>query len=103
MNEFSPDLSPIELRVAAQGAALLVAWSDGTATALAAPILRQACRCAACVAAPAGGADATATGANVAIVVVEPVGAYAVNIAFSDGHARGIYPWSLLRELGGDP
>jgi DUF971 family protein len=36
---------------------------------------------------------------GLAIVRVTPVGRYAVNIAFSDGHDRGIYPWSLLEEL----
>jgi len=28
-----------------------------------------------------------------------PIGDYAVNIAFSDGHNRGIYPWPYLRLL----
>jgi prepilin-type processing-associated H-X9-DG protein len=30
---------------------------------------------------------------------VSAIGAYGVNIAFSDGHARGIYPWTYLAEL----
>lgn len=29
----------------------------------------------------------------------EPVGGYAVRIAFSDGHSTGIYSWDYLREL----
>jgi DUF971 family protein len=29
-----------------------------------------------------------------------PVGNYAYSIAFSDGHNTGIYPLTLLRELG---
>ena len=28
-----------------------------------------------------------------------PVGDYAINIAFSDGHARGIYPWAYLQKI----
>jgi DUF971 family protein len=35
----------------------------------------------------------------VAIAEVRPVGGYAINIAFSDGHDRGIYPWSFLAQL----
>ena len=35
-----------------------------------------------------------------AVTAVAPIGDYAINIAFSDGHARGIYPWSYLLELG---
>jgi DUF971 family protein len=36
---------------------------------------------------------------DVTIVAVELVGLYAVNLVFSDGEARGIYPWTYLREL----
>lgn len=32
-----------------------------------------------------------------------PMGNYALNIAFSDGHDRGVYPWSLLEELARKP
>ena len=31
---------------------------------------------------------------------LEPVGAYAVQPVFSDGHATGIYSWDYLYELG---
>ncbi len=27
------------------------------------------------------------------------MGDYGINIGFSDGHARGIYPWSYLSQL----
>lgn len=37
------------------------------------------------------------------IMSVSPIGLYAINIAFSDGHARGIYPWSLLRQFAARP
>ena len=37
------------------------------------------------------------------IVSVTPIGLYAINIAFSDGHARGIYPWPLLRQFAAKP
>ena len=37
----------------------------------------------------------------IAITAIVPVGDYAINIAFSDGHARGIYPWSYLMDLPG--
>ena len=37
------------------------------------------------------------------IVRVDPVGNYAVNIAFSDGHDRGVYPWALLMHLARMP
>ena len=37
---------------------------------------------------------------NVEIRSVEPVGSYAVQPLFSDGHSTGIYSWDYLYELG---
>jgi DUF971 family protein len=31
------------------------------------------------------------------------MGNYALNIGFSDGHDRGVYPWSLLEQLARKP
>ncbi len=31
------------------------------------------------------------------------IGRYAVNLGFSDGHDRGVYPWSLLAQLAARP
>ena len=37
---------------------------------------------------------------DVEIRSVEPVGSYAIQPAFSDGHSTGIYSWEYLYELG---
>jgi DUF971 family protein len=37
---------------------------------------------------------------NVDIRALEPVGSYAVQPQFSDGHGTGIYSWEYLYELG---
>jgi DUF971 family protein len=37
---------------------------------------------------------------DVQIVAVEPVGQYAVQLRFSDGHDTGIYSWELLYDYG---
>ena len=37
---------------------------------------------------------------NVTITAVEPVGQYAVQLRFSDGHDTGIYSWDLLYDYG---
>ncbi|MGE0875242.1 MAG: gamma-butyrobetaine hydroxylase-like domain-containing protein [Burkholderiales bacterium] len=37
---------------------------------------------------------------EVDIVALEPVGSYAVQPRFSDGHDTGIYSWDYLYELG---
>ena len=37
---------------------------------------------------------------DVEIARVEPVGQYAIQLAFSDGHDTGIYSWDLLYDYG---
>lgn len=37
---------------------------------------------------------------NVDITDVEPVGSYALQLHFSDGHNTGIYSWDLLYQFG---
>ena len=37
---------------------------------------------------------------QVDITTLEPIGSYAVQPAFSDGHSTGIYSWDYLYELG---
>ena len=37
---------------------------------------------------------------DVDIVAIEPVGSYAIQPSFSDGHNTGIFSWDYLNELG---
>jgi DUF971 family protein len=37
---------------------------------------------------------------SVEISQIEPVGSYAIQLTFSDGHDTGIYSWDLLYEYG---
>ena len=37
---------------------------------------------------------------HIQIMAVEPVGNYAVLLRFDDGHASGIFSWSVLYDLG---
>jgi DUF971 family protein len=89
---------PVELRRMAGGGALGLVWPDGRAAALDAARLRCACRCADCVRRRASGSPWQPP-ATLAVTALDPVGHYAIAISFSDGHARGIYPWSYLRSL----
>lgn len=41
----------------------------------------------------------SSVGADVRLVDARPVGHYAVQLVFNDGHERGIYPWTYLDEL----
>jgi DUF971 family protein len=40
-----------------------------------------------------------AVDATVRLADIEPVGAYGLNLTFSDGHRRGIYPYEMLATL----
>ncbi len=81
------------------GTSLVVTWDDGRHDRLSAAMLRDACPCASC-----GHAPSPLPSANpemTKILEVGIVGAYAISLTFSpDGHATGIYPYTLLRELG---
>jgi DUF971 family protein len=76
---------------------LLLQWQDGERT-LSHARLRGACPCSQCRAARLAGRIAVVP-AEVRIERVEPQG-YGVQLVFSDGHERGIYPWDYLRDLG---
>jgi DUF971 family protein len=100
MNAEAP---PDEIVVRAGRSELVLVFAQAT-LAIAAPRLRAACRCADCrrerIDRDADPDTGGATGTT--IVEVRLVGDHALNIAFSDGHDRGIYPWSYLRELARD-
>jgi DUF971 family protein len=76
---------------------LRLAWPDRRIT-VDASRLRMACRCAGCRRARIDD-EAKPPAASIALADVRLVGDHAVNIVFSDGHDRGIYPWSYLCEL----
>jgi len=77
---------------------LFVRASDEHVISFSAERLRAACKCAHCIRARIDGVF-TPGFDGIAITQIAPIGDYAINIAFSDGHARGIYPWHLLLEL----
>ena len=79
---------------AAQGV-LALHWPDGRSARVTHARLRAACPCSACRAQRRAGIDIQEQ-ADVRLAAIEPVGAYALNLAFSDGHRRGIYPFEML-------
>lgn len=79
---------------------LRLQWPDGAIEELNAAALRAACRCADCRAAARSG-QLVWHKAAVRLTDAVPVGLYALQLRFSDGHERGIYPWELLRALQG--
>ncbi|MBB5190875.1 DUF971 family protein [Silvimonas terrae] len=88
-------MTPQQVVLTAQ--TLLLDWGDGPLR-LTHVQLRAACRCSQCEAARRQGRGQTPA-QDIRITRVEPLGHYAVQLVFSDGHDRGIYPWSMLRQL----
>jgi DUF971 family protein len=90
---------PVRVQLIDQGKALSLVWNDDARTQITAATLRAFCRCSGCSAAAFFGA-APAPAAGLAIAHAQLMGRYALNLQFSDGHDRGIYPWSYLRDIG---
>ena len=90
---------PTQVSISEDLSFLDLAMADGSGIRLTAERLRGACRCAHCIRARIDGVFPDRFD-GIAIVQAAPIGGYAVNLAFSDGHARGIYPWALLLGLG---
>lgn len=89
--------APRALRNARVLGELRIEWPDGGAQSLSHARLRAACPCSQCRAARLGGRIDTAQD-EVRLSAIQPQG-YGVQLVFSDGHDRGIYPWAYLRGL----
>ncbi|MEY4563948.1 MAG: hypothetical protein RLZZ618_3225 [Pseudomonadota bacterium] len=72
-------------------------WDDEELN-LSAAVLRQSCRCTDCRRLSAEEL-AEITPDDLAVTDATPIGNYGLQLHFSDGHERGIYPWSHLRDL----
>lgn len=91
---------PTEIKQMPDAKALEISWSDGRISHLKDIDLRRACRCTTCRQIISR-QDIISCPEDIQIVSIEPVGAYAIQIYFNDGHDRGIFPWDYLIQLGG--
>jgi ATP-binding protein involved in chromosome partitioning len=84
---------------------LAITWSDGVESVYDVRSLRLACGCAVCVDewSGEGRLDPASVPDDVHPLRIEPVGRYAIQIAWSDGHSTGIYPFRRLRTLAEQP
>ncbi|MEM8572301.1 MAG: DUF971 domain-containing protein [Pseudomonadota bacterium] len=91
-------MTPDELTVAPDFQHLILDWPDGTSSRLPAETLRREARDAATRRRMIDhGFVEVAKGLS--ITGLNLIGNGAVNITFSDGHDRAIYPWPYLRSL----
>ena len=91
---------PVEIKLHQQSRAMELTYSDGKVFRLPFEFLRVYSPSAE-VRGHGQGQEVLQTGKkSVGILALEPVGSYAVQPTFSDGHSTGIYSWEYLYELG---
>jgi DUF971 family protein len=91
---------PREIRLAGDGRTLTVSFDNGETHALSAEYLRTQSPSAEVQGHAPEQRKTVAGKADVRILRAEPVGNYAVRLAFDDMHDTGIYAWAYLRKLG---
>jgi DUF971 family protein len=102
-------MNPIQLEKTTDRC-LLITWSDDTQQKIPFRKLRDNCRCANCIEKRMDEAKpdkptnvlpvlSAAEAQPLDILQMHPVGNYAYNIHFSDGHSAGIFTFELLRSL----
>jgi DUF971 family protein len=102
--------TPQEIIVSRERRQVSIRWEDGHQSLYGFDLLRKECPCAVCSdlrhqRPAAGGLDLLVMSGpilragEVQVTEVKPVGRYALNFVWSDGHDTGIYTYSLLREL----
>ena len=102
MSEAAATLATTPARIFQRDARTLsIHWADGVESAYEVRALRLACACAQCVDewSGEGRLEPAVVPADVHPLRIESVGRYAIQIAWSDGHASGIYPFRRLRAL----
>ncbi len=91
---------PDEIRLTAARDALVLTWGEDAPRPLGAETLRLNCRCAWSPPAAEGRFPEASPG------IASPIWRgrrLCLNLHFSDGHARGVYPFSTLRALAAAP
>ncbi|WP_043239239.1 DUF971 domain-containing protein [Stutzerimonas azotifigens] len=90
--------APKEIRLRRARRTLELTWPDGLHSEVSCLALRKACACSNCQLAQQRGA-LTLIDAEVGIDRLELSGVSGLQLYFSDGHFRGLYPWGYLRDI----
>ena len=94
--------TPTEIKLHQKSRVLEIAFSDGRSFSLPYDFLRVFSPSAE-VRGHGPGQEVLQTGKRIVdIASVDPVGSYAIQPTFSDGHATGIFAWDYLYSLGVD-
>lgn len=91
--------APSEVRLSRRERCLRLSWETLQPIELSSMLLRKCCSCSSCTHARRSGMLSLIE-ADINIEKVELFGVSGLQLFFSDGHSRGVYPWRYLRELG---
>ena len=92
--------TPSEIRLSADKQTLQIGFESGESFALSAELLRVESPSAEVQGHGAGQKTTPAGKRNVTISRIDPVGNYAIRLAFSDGHDTGLFTWDILHDFG---
>ena len=87
------------------GAELALKWNDGAEQFVPLKALRLACPCASCAGETdvmgnvAKGPETKLTEVSFQVKLIQPIGGYAFQIFWNDGHSSGLYSIEYLREI----
>ncbi len=102
---------PAEINVRREAREMRIRWQDGHESTYSFDLLRRECPCALCnderqkrAAKSPGLGLAVLSGpvvrpGEIQVTDAKPVGRYAINFVWSDGHDSGIYSYAFLRDL----
>jgi DUF971 family protein len=100
-------MKPQKILIDVKTKMMQINWQDGHESVYELTDLRRACPCAECQPWKEGVGEIgkspeavlRAVGELNAVSDVEPIGGYAIQFRWADGHSGGIYTWDYLREL----
>lgn len=93
-------ISPTEVRLNSSKNSLALVWENEGISYLSAATLRLNSPSAEVKGHFGQGGSVPEIKPDLTITNLEPVGAYALKITFSDGHSTGLYTWDYLKGLG---
>jgi DUF971 family protein len=103
MTHHSPHVIPTSIKLSAPGG-VLIKWNDGHEATYSYAYLRERCPCATCrdkppVVKKTPDPFPIYGKGPIQVVGAAPIGSYAIQFNWNDGHATGIYSYTYLREI----
>ena len=94
--------TPQNIRVIQEARVLELVWSESDVDRLPLRLVRQSCRCAACVDEFTGRQilDPESVPEDISIEHIALTGNYALKIRWSDSHDTGLFTWTHLKAIG---